>query len=74
MLSRQAIERPASQETTMRHALVTVGLIHEARTLADAPDRRPTDAPPDPPATTDPRPRRLATLARRARALVARRS
>jgi hypothetical protein len=56
----------------MRHALVTVGLIHEARTVADAPDRQPTDAPPDPPAT-DPSPRRLATLARRARALVARR-
>jgi hypothetical protein len=59
----------------MRHALVVTQLIHEARAGGPrVPERQLTDAPPDPaPATgTAPRPRRLATLARRARALVVR--
>jgi hypothetical protein len=55
----------------MRHALVTVQLIHKART-AGPPESQTVDAPPDPPATTEPRPRRLTTLARRARALIVR--
>jgi hypothetical protein len=57
----------------MRHALVSIHFIREARAASDdTPDRQPTDALPDPPPTTDLRPRRLTTLARRARALVAR--
>jgi hypothetical protein len=59
----------------MRHALVTVHLMDKARTAASAgaADRQPADAPPDPPTTTrTPQPRRLGTLLRRARALVAR--
>ena len=57
----------------MRHALVPIHLIHDAR-AADAPlaERAPFDAPPDPAPTTEGRPRRLATLVHRARALVAR--
>ena len=59
----------------MRHALVVTKLIHEARSAGpQAPERQLADAPPDPeaPAATDPRPGRLATLFRRARALVVR--
>jgi hypothetical protein len=61
----------ASEETTMRHALVVTQLIHEARANGpQAPERQLADAPAalDP----EPRPRRLATLFRRARALVVR--
>jgi hypothetical protein len=59
----------------MRHALVVTQLIHEANSTGPrAPERQLVDAPPDPaPApAAEPRPRRLATLFRRARALVAR--
>jgi hypothetical protein len=50
----------------MRHALVPVHLIHEAR--AATPPRALTDAPPDQPkARRVRRRRRLATVARRAR-------
>jgi hypothetical protein len=55
----------------VRHALVTVHLIHEAR-AAGVPERQLEDAPPDPPVTTKPPRRRLTTLFRRARALVVR--
>jgi hypothetical protein len=57
----------------VRHALVPIHLIHDAR-VAGAPlaERAPFDAPPDPAPTTEPRPRRLATLVHRARARVAR--
>jgi hypothetical protein len=65
----------ATEETTMRHALVVTQLIHEARSGGPQdPGRQLADAPPDAPAAHDPepRPRRLATLFRRARALVVR--
>jgi hypothetical protein len=63
----------ASEEPTVRHALVPIHLIHDAR-AAGAPlaERAPFDAPPDPAPTTERRPRRLATLVHRARARVAR--
>jgi hypothetical protein len=63
------LEHP-SKETTVRHALVTVHLIDQARTAAnaEAENRQRRQAPVDP----DPEPRRLASLARRARALVLR--
>jgi hypothetical protein len=61
----------------MRHALVATQLLHEARSpdahearSADPPEaaeRQRADAPPEGPVATDPRPRRLATLFRRAR-------
>ena len=58
----------------MRHALVTTHLIHEARAANGpmVPERQLEDAPPDPPVTPEPQRRRLATLFRRARALVVR--
>ena len=58
----------------MRHALVSIHLIHEARAANGpmVPERQLDDAPPDPPVARGPRPRRLATLFRRARALVVR--
>jgi hypothetical protein len=58
----------------VRQALITVHLVQTARDAADAEAaRRPTaDAPPEPPAAPEPRPRRLSTLLRRARALGAR--
>ena len=55
----------------MRHALVATQLLHEARSAGPQdPEGQLADAPaaPDP----EPRPRRLATLFRRARALVVR--
>jgi hypothetical protein len=55
----------------VRQALVTVHLFDQAR-AARVPERQLEDAPPDPPVTTEPQPRRLATLFRRARALVVR--
>ena len=72
MLSRQGIGATASEETTVRHALVPIHLIQDAR-AAGAPlaERAPVDAPPDPPARGR-RPRRLASLAHRALALVIR--
>jgi hypothetical protein len=53
----------------MRHALVVTQLIHEARSAPQAPEGQLADAPPEAPAALDPepRPRRLATLFRRAR-------
>jgi hypothetical protein len=57
----------------MRHAIVPIRLIQDARVAAQ-PAPQVADAPPDPNPTTDLAPRRLATLFRRARALVARRT
>jgi hypothetical protein len=57
----------------MRHALIATQLLHEARSAGSQdPERELADAPADAPAAPDPRPRRLATLFRRARALVVR--
>ena len=59
----------------MRHALVVTQLLHEARgTGPEAAERQLADAPPEAPAASasEPRPRPLATLFRRARALVVR--
>ncbi|MGH3100952.1 MAG: hypothetical protein ACRDPU_08160 [Thermoleophilia bacterium] len=58
----------------MRHALIPIHLIHEARGANGPalPERQLEDAPPDPPVTTEPQPRRLGTFFRRARALVVR--
>ena len=57
----------------MRHALVPFHLIQDAR-AAGAPlaEGAGVDAPPDPPAASGRRPRRLASLAQRALALVIR--
>ena len=59
----------------MRHALVVTQLLHEARSAGpQAAERQLADAPPEAPAALDPgpRPRRLAALFRRARALFVR--
>jgi hypothetical protein len=58
----------------MRHALVPVLLVHEARSAAagEAAGRQRADAPPEIPAAPKPQRRRLASLVRRARALVVR--
>jgi hypothetical protein len=58
----------------VRHALVTVHLIRQARVAADAEaaHAEPTDAPPAAPAAPEPRPRRLTALVRWARTQVAR--
>jgi hypothetical protein len=76
MLSRQALlSVTASEETTMRHALITNQLLHQARSTGPrVAERQLADAPPDPapPADSGSRPHRLATLFRRARALVVR--
>ena len=74
MVSKQRHWSIASKETTVRHALVTVHLIDQARTAAnaEAENRQRHQAPVDAPVDPDPEPRRLATLARRARALVLR--
>ncbi|HEV3495375.1 MAG TPA: hypothetical protein VHA34_03375 [Actinomycetes bacterium] len=56
----------------MRHALIPIHLIQDARAAA-TPARQVADAPPDPQPADRPRPRRVAAgLIRRARALVAR--
>jgi hypothetical protein len=55
----------------MRHALIPIHLIQDARAAA-TPARQVADAPPDPRPVDEPRPRRVATLVRRAWALVAR--
>jgi hypothetical protein len=58
----------ASEETTMRHALVPVHLLQQARSAA-FPARASIDAEPEEPSDRRPRrPRRLATRTRRARA------
>jgi hypothetical protein len=69
MLSGQALlSVTAIEETIMRHALVVTQLIHEARSGGPRlPERQLADAPPDPAPAAEPRPRRLATLFRRAR-------
>ena len=57
----------------MRHALVPIHLLQDARAAgARLAERAPVDAPPDPPATTGRRPHRLASLAHRVLALVIR--
>jgi hypothetical protein len=58
----------------VRHALIAVHLVQQARTAAEAEaeERQARQAPATPQAHLEPRPRRLATLARRARAMVAR--
>jgi hypothetical protein len=58
----------------MRHALVVTQLVHQARPVPETAGHPRPDAPPDPepPAAPGNRPRRLATLFRRARALVVR--
>ena len=58
----------------MRHALIPIQLIHEARATNGPalPERQLEDAPPDAPVANEPQTHRLATLFRRARALVVR--
>ena len=55
----------------MRHALIPIHLIQDARAAAQPP-RQVADAPPDPVPADAPKRRRVASLFRRARALVAR--
>ena len=61
MLSRSGIDATASQETTMRHALVPVQLLQQARAAIDA-------EPDEPTIRRTRRTRRLAIRTRRARA------
>jgi hypothetical protein len=58
----------------VRHALIPIQLVHEARAANGPalPERQLEDAPPDPPVAPEPRSRGIATLFRRARALVVR--
>jgi hypothetical protein len=57
----------------MRHALIPIRLFQESRAASDSrPERQLVDAPPDPQASAEPKPRRVATLFRRARALATR--
>ena len=58
----------------MRHALVTISLIHHARDAADteAAPAAPVDAPPEAPVASETGPRRLTALVRWARTLIAR--
>ena len=55
----------------MRHALIPIHLIQDARAAAQ-PARQVADAPPDPEPADEPKPHRVTTLIRWARALVAR--
>jgi hypothetical protein len=55
----------------MRHALIPIHLIQDARAAAQ-PTRQVADAPPDPVPADAPKRRRTASLVRWARALVAR--
>ena len=55
----------------MRHALIPIHLIQDARAAAQ-PARQVADAPPDPQPADEPKPHRVTSLVRRARALVAR--
>jgi hypothetical protein len=67
MLSRQGNDATASEETNMRHALVPVQLLQQAR-AASVPARASIDAEPDEPTgRRTRRTRRFATLTRRAR-------
>jgi hypothetical protein len=65
MLTRQDNDTTSSEERTMRHVLVPVQLINQARATTPAQARH--DAPPDAPKPRRARRRRLATVARRAR-------
>jgi hypothetical protein len=58
----------------MRHALIPIQLMNEARTAPrpSGGERQVADAPAEVPAEVQPQPRRLAVLVRRARALVVR--
>ena len=57
----------------MRHALIPLSLLQDARAAAGPRvERQVADAPPDPQPTSAPTPRRFATLFRRAKALTAR--
>ena len=57
----------------MRHALIPIHLLHDARAASgNRVERQTVDAPPDPQPSSEPTPRRFATLFRRARALAAR--
>ena len=56
----------------MRHALIPIHLIQEARAAVNPPAREVADAPPDPQPADAPRRRRTASLVRWARALAAR--
>jgi hypothetical protein len=67
MLSRPGKTHATSEEITMRHALVPVHLIQQARS-AVTPARAAIDAEPDEPSRRHRRARRLATRIRRARA------
>ena len=63
MLTRQDSDATSSEEKTVRHALVPIHLISQARPATSAQAR--TDAPPDEPKRRRARRRRLATVARR---------
>jgi hypothetical protein len=65
MLTRQDNDATSSEERTMRHALVPVQVIHQARPTTLAQARH--DAPPEDPKPRRARRRRLTTVARRAR-------
>jgi hypothetical protein len=65
MLTKDDNDATSSEERTMRHALVPVQLINQARPTTPAQARH--DAPPDVPKPRRARRRRLATVARRAR-------
>jgi hypothetical protein len=65
MLIRQDKDATSSEERNVRHALVPVQLINQARPTTPAQARH--DAPPDAPKPRRARRRRLANLARRAR-------
>ena len=56
----------------MRHALIPIHLIQDARAAANPPARQVEDAPPDPQPADEPKPHRVTTLIRWARALAAR--
>ena len=56
----------------MRHALIPIHLLQEARAAANPPGREVADAPPGPAPADAPRRRRTASLVRWARALAAR--
>jgi hypothetical protein len=57
----------------MRHALIPLSLLQDARAAAGPRvERQVADAPPDPQPSSEPTPRRFAMLFRRAKALAAR--
>ena len=61
-----------TEEPTMRHALIPIHLIQDARAAASPPARQVEDAPPDPQPADEPRSHRVTTLIRWARTLTAR--